>query len=236
MGLDYVELVIAIEDRFGIHIPDEEAGSARTIGDLYAIIMAKIAPEPTAGPRRCLTSAAFYRTRRGILDSLGLSRREIRPSTPLAPIMPWSRRNRFWKNIQGKTGLTLPRLRHPAWVRNAVVVAGLLCALALSNIFSVSLRHISTITLVYLCCLSAAGLLLWITRPLAFGFPDGVATVGDLAKSVLSINYAPLLASIGQPNRQDVWDTLSGLIMKQFGLSREQIRPEATIMDDLGIC
>jgi len=235
MGLDYVELVLAIEDKFGIHIDDEEAGSARTVGDLYAIIMAKVEPEVTVGQRRCLTSAAFYRTRRGITETLGLSRREIRPSTPLAPILPWPRRNRFWRSIQIESGFALPKLRHPSWVQNGVLGAGLLCSLVFAQTTKTSFRDISTVTLVYLSGLCSGGVLLWITKPLAFGLPREVATVGDLAKSVLKINYARFIASVGQPSRKDVWDTLSGLMVKQLGLSPDQIRPEATILDDLGI-
>jgi acyl carrier protein len=35
MGLDIVELVMAVEETFGIEIPDRDAERLRTVGDLY---------------------------------------------------------------------------------------------------------------------------------------------------------------------------------------------------------
>lgn len=62
MGLDFVELVMAIEENFGIMIPDEEAGRVETVGDLYKLVISKM---QQTSDKRCLTSAAFYRIRRG---------------------------------------------------------------------------------------------------------------------------------------------------------------------------
>ena len=61
MGLDIVELILAVEDAFQIHIADEEANAASTVGDLYNLVVAKVQGQDS---KRCLTSAAFYRTRR----------------------------------------------------------------------------------------------------------------------------------------------------------------------------
>ena len=43
MGLDIVELFMRVEEEFGIDIPDEEAGQANTVGDIYQIVVAKLA-------------------------------------------------------------------------------------------------------------------------------------------------------------------------------------------------
>jgi acyl carrier protein len=39
MGLDAVEMVMAIEEEFDINIPDEEAGNFDTVGKLYRHIV-----------------------------------------------------------------------------------------------------------------------------------------------------------------------------------------------------
>lgn len=41
MGLDVVELILAVEDAFQIQIADEEAGSVSTIGDLHNLVVSK---------------------------------------------------------------------------------------------------------------------------------------------------------------------------------------------------
>lgn len=129
----------------------------------------------------------------------------------------------------------MPRLRHPTWVQNSVVCAGLLCSLSFVQTTDFSIRDFWKVTLLYWLGLCAGGLLLRITRPLAFGLPRGVATVGDLAKSVLTINFARFRSSVGQPSRKDVWDMLCALMVEQFDLSPDQIRSEAMIVGDLHI-
>lgn len=42
-SLDVVELVMALEDEFGIDIPDEEVGDIKTVGDAVSYITKKSA-------------------------------------------------------------------------------------------------------------------------------------------------------------------------------------------------
>ena len=41
-SLDIVELIMAVEDEFGIHIPDEEAAALTTVGKIVAYIDNKL--------------------------------------------------------------------------------------------------------------------------------------------------------------------------------------------------
>ncbi len=71
MGLDIVELGLAVEHAFEIALPDEEASKVVTVGDLYTLVLSKV--NGLSSPR-CLTSAAFYQTRRAIMEALGVER------------------------------------------------------------------------------------------------------------------------------------------------------------------
>jgi acyl carrier protein len=55
MGLDIVELVMAVEEKFGISIDNEEAAKALTVGDLKRLVRAKLdvadAPNLLGKPR-----------------------------------------------------------------------------------------------------------------------------------------------------------------------------------------
>jgi acyl carrier protein len=55
-SLDAVELVMRLEEEFGIEIPDEDAGKFRTVGDVYAYTDSKVcrlkpAPKPSPTPK-----------------------------------------------------------------------------------------------------------------------------------------------------------------------------------------
>jgi len=62
VGLDSVELVMRTEDEFCITLTDDEAGSVRTVDDLYRLVLSKLDLTPS-----CLSSKAFYRTRQALV-------------------------------------------------------------------------------------------------------------------------------------------------------------------------
>jgi hypothetical protein len=127
MGLDIVELILAVEDAFQIHIADEEASTASTVGDLYNLVVAKVQVQDS---KRCLTSAAFYRTRRSIVDTLAIDRCKIKPSTPLEVILPRDGRRETWRGIQTAMKLKLPDLQHTTSTELSLLAIGIVTALA----------------------------------------------------------------------------------------------------------
>jgi hypothetical protein len=235
MGLDVVELVMAIEERFEIDIPDDEASNARTVGDLYQLVLTKVANVPETTPATCLTSAAFYRTRRGLLSTLPLNRREIRPSTPLAPLLPLSQRRRLWKGVQRKIELRLPNLERPWWLRLGLILTGLVAVCA--PLGTQRLKALWPWDLVSLSLLGLllGGILIVATPFLAVGFPSSATTVGDLSRVVLAGNQARLSGELKRMSPQDVWEILVAVIVKQVNVDASRIVPEAGIVDDLGI-
>ena len=229
MGLDGVELLLAVEDAFQIHIEDHEAGGVYTVGDLYNLVVTKLQGQDS---KRCLTSAAFYRTRRGIMDTLGVDRRQVRPSTPLEAILPRDGRREKWRRIQEAMKLKLPDLQHPGWMQLTFLTIGVALTLSPGIYGKVGFGWIA---LLFFLGLVIGGLLIRLSPPLAVAFPFHDATVGDLARDVLAINHARLVAEIGSWNKNDAWEALCRVIVMQTAVDREKIKPEALIVDDLGI-
>lgn len=108
MGLDAVEIILRTEDEFSITISDDEAAASVTVGDLFRVILAKLDVSPG-----CLSSKAFYLTRRALVDVLGVPRHTIRPSTRLSPLLPDESRQKQWLQIRERLGLEMPELRVP---------------------------------------------------------------------------------------------------------------------------
>src|SRR5690349_19898404 len=175
MGLDGVELILAVEDVFQIHISDEEVSSVSTVGELHSLVIAKLQGLDT---KTCLTSAAFYRTRRGIVDALGLGRRGITPSTPLRSLLPRKRRRENWRRIQEAMNLKLPELEHPGWIVVSLLAAGI--GLTMIPTFY-GQSGFAWVPLLMILGLVVGGLLIKFSPYLTFAFPNRNITVGDLS-------------------------------------------------------
>jgi acyl carrier protein len=232
MGLDTVELEMVVEDTFGIRIPDEDAGAIQTVGQLYEYICTHRPKHDQPGI--CLTAAAFYRLRRGLIACFGVERANIRPGTSLDSVVPVRGRRSAWRSLEGQLELSLPQL-----VRPTVVVAALLvCALTFGGaVFADAPPSLSTGVSLMAGVVSAivVGLVsILLTRWLATEPERHFATVGGLAHAVLTINYQEILAAKGSDAVCDVWETLRIIIATELGVSMEQVTYEASFVNDLG--
>ena len=234
MGLDIIEIFVAVQNQFRIEIDNNEAAGARTVGDLHRLILTKI-PRGNAG-NACLIAAAFYRLRLGLIEVCNAQRSQIRPSTPLARWMPGWRRRRIWRRLEASMRLRLPPLEYSAWAKLGILAVGL-CAAVSPFAFDVipvsALPLFASLALITpLACIVLARLAI----DLAVAFPDGHNTVGQLARDVLARNYTILAAQSagGAGNPVEVWNTLTRLIAHQLQIDASEIRPEDEFGRDLG--
>jgi acyl carrier protein len=79
MGLDSVEIIMDIEDRFGIEITDAEAARCVRVGDLLDCVMTKLKTGQTSKPGRqqCTTSQVLEEIRDIIAEQAGVRRERI---------------------------------------------------------------------------------------------------------------------------------------------------------------
>jgi acyl carrier protein len=231
MGLDLVEIVLAVEESFQIHIPDEAFHSVNTVGDFHALIVSTLGADDLG---RYRTSTAFYRTRRGLVETLGLERRSIRPATAPEPMLPRAgrRRKELWQRPESAMNLRLPPLVCPDWT--ILIPAGIAAVAALFPSFWNGMRWTTSLWLAPAGFI--LGLLLLHTggRRLAVSLPRNLATVGNLSRAVLAINY-PQFGAPARSTKKDVWETLCQIIVKQTGVERSRITPDTSIVRDLGI-
>ena len=109
MGLDGVELVLAIEDAFGVAISDEEATAMATPGEMVDFLVGRVSGSAVKG---CLEQRAFYRIRRAGMQVLGRSRSAFSPKTPWAELIHAPRIDRQWQTIGRVAGIDpWPRVR-----------------------------------------------------------------------------------------------------------------------------
>lgn len=105
MGLDSVELVMAIEEEFGLDIPDRDAEKMFTVGDVYNWLKIRIA---SADPVACLTQRVFYKLRRALIENYRLERHAIAPDTRLTDLLPLNVIEDGWPFLQMFIDLKTP--------------------------------------------------------------------------------------------------------------------------------
>ncbi len=108
MGLDTVELVMAIEQEFGIEIPDPDAERMITVGDVYEYLKTRLKSEPVEG---CLRQRIFYKLRRAVIENYNLPREALSPDTCLSEIMYFKHVEEGWPFLQMFIDLRIPQFQ-----------------------------------------------------------------------------------------------------------------------------
>ncbi|WP_029450422.1 phosphopantetheine-binding protein [Cellulophaga baltica] len=106
MGLDSVELVVSVEDTFGIRIPDDECEKIYSVQDFADAVFKIISINST---EKCLRQLIFYRIRKAF-QTLDFEKVIIRPDTKISELFTQPELKTNWKKIETELGLKLPEL------------------------------------------------------------------------------------------------------------------------------
>lgn len=229
MGLELVEIVLEVEETFGIVISDNAATQIRTVGQLHEYILDARRQERQSG---CPTSRVFLQIRRVLTATTSTPRQAIRPSTDLKTVIPPQIRRRVWNRLQqdvsgGLKGLRLPYRLGPILIGLCVVIgitgtAMIVPHVGIGNAIVLGM----TATVVTLLLFQFA------SRSLAITFPDGVVTVGDLATATLPRGFED--AAKCQMTDQKVWEQLQRIVADCIGVEIAKVTPSARFVEDLG--
>ncbi|WP_282113207.1 phosphopantetheine-binding protein [Maribacter stanieri] len=106
MGLDSIELVMTVEEKFGIQIPDAECEKIYTVQDFADAVYPKIITHPT---EKCLSQIIFYKVREAI-KSVNPSNDLITPDSKIKEVVGMDELRTKWGKIEKVIGLKLPEL------------------------------------------------------------------------------------------------------------------------------
>jgi acyl carrier protein len=79
MGLDTVELVMAVEEEFAIEIPSSEAGKMERVGDMHAFVVRTLRQRDEAAVVDA--DQIWTRLREVIVEQLGVRPEDVPPTT-----------------------------------------------------------------------------------------------------------------------------------------------------------
>ena len=229
MGLELVEIVMEVEETFGIIISDDDAPQIRTVGELHQYILESRRKENQRG---CATGRVFRDIRRVLMETTSTPRRAIRPGTELKVILPPRNRRRVWKRLEQDVAGYVRKLRLPYRLGPIITVLCLTAGIVGTAIIIPQVGIGNALVLGVTAIVATLLLMFFVTRPFAIAFPQGVVTVGDLATATLPPGYEE--AAKQQMTDEEVWDRLQRIVADILGVKVDDITPTARFVEVLG--
>lgn len=227
MGLDGLELIMAIEEKFGIAIPDQDAEKIRTPRALIEYVERSL---KDADERVCPSQRAFYRLRRAFGNEFQIRRKTITPETSLSSLFPALTRRTDWQRLRlelesGRVSPYTPYwlpLRRPRWMKIGIVVLSLIVAATALVAFRAGLGYSAIVFLASATCFVIG------SRPFQTVLP--LPDVGSLSEW-LTVHGKPYLQL--QWHGGDIAEGVRGTIREQLGIRK--FSDDDSFVDDLGL-
>jgi hypothetical protein len=231
-GEDSCDLMLTIEQSFGVRFSEDDLVQATTIGALSRTIFTKL--ESPVSPR-CLSAVTFYKFRAAFVEAFGVPRSAISPAASLRRLMPWKSRKRQWRQIQDHLDYVLPQLPWPLWL---VALWLLLTGLALYFLFDWRMFKMLGAASAFVGIIGTISIL-WLTgvilNPLARRLPRSCETFGDLVKLALARNYGKITAKHGISSERDVARLVLQLIAAEIAVDVEKLSVDTNFPEGLNI-
>ncbi|MBI4602267.1 MAG: hypothetical protein HY721_09935 [Planctomycetes bacterium] len=230
MGLDTLELVLKVEERFGVVFPDDELASVRTVGDLHGLVLRHLEP---GGSAVCLSSRAFYRVRTALEPLCGRRRRELRPGVAMEALLPRPGRRRAWASLSRALSLRLPELELPPWLVWGLVLGFLTTPVVAFVGYLAGVLSAPAAWALGLGALPGLWLAFQVTAPFATRFPEGCETLGGAAKALLSLNFRRIAEEARSWREAEAWQALVAAVVEQSGVAPEKVTRHTRFVEDL---
>jgi acyl carrier protein len=226
MGLDGVELVMALEEAFGVSISDAEAAdllTPRMVGDL---IYSKLDQTEQS---ICQSQRAFYLLRKAMMRRLQLTRATFKPDTVFRDLVPEGQLLQFLQDLKVEVrARSWPSAVRPRWLVNCI--CGFACAVSVLVWYATKEplgKEIGSILGVITAIVTGISLAR-LTRPFRIIVPLRYRKVRDLVPFVVTSDQIKW-------TREQVSVVVKRLTMEQLGLKEAQYWEDAHFVKDLGL-
>lgn len=230
MGLGQVELVMEVEEKYGIELPDSRCERIKTVADLAAAVISLL---PTSS-LVCPTARAFYELRRTLVTRTGVRKRDVRPGSLIAEVIPSPKA--VWADLRASHPM-LPRLVIARGVDTGMLLLAVLCvfgtaAFGVWTIDQAGPWMGSILTLVV--AIAAIAAFQAANKAFATRVPSDLVTVGDLARATVAMEAEP--GTGAHLIRQfRILQEVRELVALQVGMPLEKVLPESLLVEDLGL-
>lgn len=232
MGLDSVDILIRVENAFGIALSDQEAAKVQTVGDLYNIIWTNIRSRSKI---RCNSQYIFYKFRRVLAEVLKPPPGELKLEASPNRIIPEENRRKIYRILEYALELKLPDLVLSKSGRLLLLFFGI------SAVFGALL---TSVILIYyfdksksIMILPILGILLTFIMSWALNNKRTVIkeeTLRAFIERILALNMQQL-SEYGSVSRSEMEIIVNQIIYEITGVPIREITADKMIVRDLGI-
>ena len=223
MGLDGVELIMAVEDEFQIAIPNRDAEQSVTVGKLVDVVYERLRHTGTAA---CPSQHGFYVVRKTLTGTLGLKRSQIRPDTALEELIPRPGRNEVWRTVMTSLPTSNDVVTTLVRPKRLVLFAFLILPVLTTAVYVLFGREPELFALPVGILTGILGAML--TFPFKQEFPNGLRQVKDLVPFVTTLDTSAR-------TREDVFQRVRKITSEQLGVNESKITLETDFVKDLRI-
>lgn len=210
---DLSDVLVKVEDSFGIHFGVDGLKDVKTFGELCGIIQSKLQLPDKEG---CTSQQAFYKVRSAIATTTGFPFHLIHTQTELKTIFSLKQRRKQVKALEEvldfKTGMIGP---------NGMLIV-ILFMVMLGSLFALIFAWKVALT-VLIGCIALAML------ANKFGKTFMVNTVGELVEKVTREHYLQVRRNPGTINQSEVVKVVKDLLCADLGLSESVLTDEAAL-------
>ncbi|MDH3346486.1 MAG: hypothetical protein OEM02_00100 [Desulfobulbaceae bacterium] len=228
MGLEGVELIMALEEYFGVEIEDNEAEyltTPRLVGDL---IFTKI---QKSDEYFCQSQRAFYALRNVFIKTFNLKRHQVKLDTPFRDYIPKAEEKEVWLRLKKAIRARIwPKFTRPSWLSYTLWGISFVVFL-IATIWVSTWSSNNAGFAILMGILSAIGFAI-ISTKLTVSYkiciPTSLITMRDLIPYVITSDTISW-------TREHVSDSIKNLILEQFGIPEEHYTEDSKFIDDFGM-
>lgn len=231
MGMDTVEMVMEMEDTFGVELTEADVEAVRTPRDLVDVIFGKLRHSDV---QVCQTQRGFYLLRRAFMQELGLARNDIRLDSHFREWIPPEHERELWPRLQVSVSARgWPDLARPLWMVRLltciVLAVMIIICLAITTFLATApvAGFIISIMPALILTIPLAIVAAWSTERYRHYIPGRYQTIRDLVRCTLSSDHIAW-------KRKEVSSTVKLIVMEQLDVKEADYREDARFIEDFG--
>ena len=226
MGLDGVELLMALEEAFGIEIKDEETVKTVTPGSVIDLIYSKVRH---ADQKVCPSQRAFYILRKVCVRQFCANRKTFSLDTPIRSLIAQEREAADWKILQSIVAArSWPELGRPRWLVVLLMVLSLMITSVSLWFWIWTVSSSVSVLIGFVCALIPVMGLYRLTQRYRNRIPIGIHRVRDI------VPYA-VTAETVEWTREQVAQLVKIVVQEQLRIPDSQYREDAHFINDFGM-